>query len=264
MNTQDNKEEYVLVRQRVTNKPGVNSPGPMVTSPVLSGERTLPDFVVDNKLPEGKVAMASEGFRAAMSHLKLGKRAADGVFRVNTAQRFTYASSTNSLGNGVQSLVPGGSGVTEASVFGTLFDEQRCTAVTVHTRVYAKGTFPTPTLGAAWAVVYDPVNTGAYSSVVGTLVARQHLGPVAFAPDADAGTQTFSKSGFISKTFKIPEPVAPTQGTAPLQVGCSWYSTLDSTSGVGYLKLAADALGASTMSEWDLFVVYHMQYRSRT
>jgi hypothetical protein len=240
----------------------------VIVDSVLSTDSKEDDKQPCSTAPDRELVLA-EQMRAAMHHLRSSGGGGKGskskqVYRTRLAVRTVQTGSSNAFLGGVFALAPMSTSVTEATAFATLFDEWRCTSVTTHSRILAKGTFPTPTLGAAWIVVYDPANSGAYSSVVGGLVARQHYGPVAFAPDNDAATQSFTKSGYHTFRAKVPVPVAPTASSAPQPVGCSWVGTFDQTSIVGYLKCGADALGASTQAEWDLFVVYDMEFRSRT
>jgi hypothetical protein len=236
------------------------------TSPLDPDVVIVDDNETESKKPKPSVP-SLEAFHAAMAHLKVAGNKGHGgkgsTFRVTTAQRVSGTGSSNAFYGQVIVLQPTSTAVTEASNFAVLFDECRCTGVTLHFRVLGKGSFPLPTPGAAWALAYDPANSGAYVSVIGVLVAKKYMGPVAFTPNNDASTQAFTKTGYFSIKIKIPVPVAPTAGS-PVVVGSAWLSTSDVTSVVGYVKYAIDALGASTLAETDTFIQYHMEYRQRT
>jgi len=121
---------------------------------------------------------------------------------------------------------------------------------------------------AAWCLVYDANNAGAYTSVVGCLIAANHMGPYAFSvlgTSGDTGAVAVTPTGYYRKQFKVPNVVLPTGG-APSDVnevvGNGWFSCSDPSVVVGYLKFAIDSLNSA--ATYDLFVTYHMEYRMRT
>jgi len=160
-------------------------------------------------------------------------------------------------------LQPNSSGVTEAVQLAMLYDQARCLGVTVHARVTGNAT----TAGAAWMLVFDPANAGAYTSTIGASVSRQHIGPIGFndygsATPTVAVTATTS-SGYVKKQFRSLKN-APTTGASAGEVaGGNWFATSDVNATVGYLKWAIDAVAASFFGT-DLFIIYHMEYRSRS
>jgi hypothetical protein len=184
-------------------------------------------------------------------------------YRFNTATRYTTSGTSGAAFYPVATLLPNATSVTEATQLAALFDEGRCTGVTAHVAV--DGAF-TGGSGGAWALVFDPANSGAYTSVVGALVAGQHLGPVQYNNSGSHTTMSFSKTGYMTKTFKC-LAAAPTAalGTASEVVGSNWFGCLDTSVISGYLKFACDANpGGSGAVNVDLFIIYHMEYRSRT
>jgi len=244
-------------------------------SPQATAVPSVKDENRDQKSDQKQLAIP-ETMRMAMGHLKMtaagkrtGKRGGIGgirkPFSANVAARFTAIGTGNTALTTVETLQPNNtSSVTEASNFSTLFDEWRCLAFTVYMRVMTNtGTVSTPP--SAWASVYDPANAGPYTSVVGALLSTQHIGPVAMYRPNDSGMMEFTSNGYVSKTFKVPSALpSVTISGNPAVVGRSWTATTDITSSIGYLKIYVDPLGSGVIPEWDLFVVYHMQYRSRT
>jgi hypothetical protein len=184
-------------------------------------------------------------------------------FRTKIPIRFAGAGAANLLAANVFAIGPTLSSVTESSIFASVFDEVRCHGFSVHARISASTTITTPSV--AWALVYDPANIGAYTSVVGTVLADQVIGPVALTRQLDGGLSPETQSGYVKKSFKVPSasltPI-PTAGSPC--VGQAWIATSDIASLVGYLKLAVDALGAGVSAEYDIFVIFDVEYRSRT
>jgi hypothetical protein len=119
-----------------------------------------------------------------------------------------------------------------------------------------------PSATAAWAAVYDPANSGAYASVVGTLVSQKHLGPVA-VNDNNAAIFVETASGFRLMSVSVP-PVAPTAGTPVTNegVGSNWFACSDTAAVAGYFKWAIDGTASTPTAE--VFIVYHMEYRMRS
>jgi hypothetical protein len=194
---------------------------------------------------------------AKMIGSKLGK------YRTHTAIRFPLVGSSNSFVGTIQALTPNSSSVTEAAGFAATFDEMRVHGVDVLCRVSSSVQVVTPNV--AWALVYDPANTGSYSSVVGACVSSQYIGPVSLTHATDGGITPVTSSGYIRKTFVVPPAsLTPIPGAANPSVGQSWIATTDTASNVGYLKLAVDALGSGVSAEIDIFVIYDVEYRSRT
>jgi hypothetical protein len=191
------------------------------------------------------------------------KKKGSRIFKFDTATRYTVSGTSGTAFYPVATLLPNATSVTEATQLAALFDEGRCVGVTAHAAV--DGAFSGGT-GGAWALVFDPANSGAYTSVVGALVAGQHLGPVQYNNSGSHTTTSMSKTGYMTKKFKT-LAAAPTAalGTASEVVGSNWFGCLDTSVISGYLKFACDANpGGSGAVNVDLFIIYHMEYRSRT
>jgi len=198
------------------------------------------------------------------AHQKKGGKGGKWSYRpfcTDIAERTTLTSATGTAYFPVKILQPNSSAVTEASVFNGIFDEQRCKGITIHVRCSAATTVTG--VEGAWAVVFDVANSGAYSSVVGTVLTGQKLGPVALS--LGSGTNSFTKTGFITHRFKTLNTLPPTGANQEL-VGGGWFASLDTNGGgpnVGFLKYAVDAVTGATAT-FDTFIVYHMEYRERT
>jgi len=185
------------------------------------------------------------------------------IFRFNTAIRTSATGGSGTFLGTVFNLNPNGTAVTEAIGLAALFDEARCVGITFHLRVI--GNIVSSANNAAWAVVYDSANSGAYTSVIGTLVAAQHFGPVLINDTPNASSVVAqTKTGFELFRVKVP-PNAPTAGSgvASESVGNNWFSTQDINANVGFLKWAVD-VSTGIAYTVEAFIVYHMEYRMRT
>jgi len=184
-------------------------------------------------------------------------------YKTNVAIRSQVNTSSGAFYGGVITLQPNSTGVTEATQFAALFDQARCNGVSVCARVTGNST----TAAAAWAMAFDPSNAGAYTSTVGIMVAKQHLGPVGFNDYGSAtttvATTATTVTGYQKKHFKTMKTLPSTGASAGEVVGNGWFATSDVNATVGYLKWAIDAVAGSFFGT-DVFITYHMEYRSRT
>jgi len=181
-------------------------------------------------------------------------------YRCKTFVRDQSSGTVNTLYAPVLTLQPNATSVTEASNFAALFDEARCLGVTVYGRVEGINA------NGAWAYAFDPANSSGYASVGGVLLASQKAGPFAFnASTATSLAQlNVGSTGYVQKHFKTMAAL-PTAGTsAPNEiVGNGWFACSDTNVIVGYVKICIDAFTGMTPMV-DFFLVYHMEYRSRT
>jgi hypothetical protein len=197
-------------------------------------------------------------------------------FSCTTSARYTATGTSGVAAAPGYSLQPNASGVTEAAQWADVFDEARCVGITAHFRCLYKGDGSSTPGGVqgTWIVVYDPSDSAALTNVVTSLVYAQHFGPVQISGSGvntavgDApvyGTLAENRTGYYAKTFKPPLPLAPTAGASAVSedVGLGWFSTTDVAASVGYIKFYVES-AAGYIPIQDLFVVFHMQYRSRT
>jgi hypothetical protein len=229
---------------------------PSLTDPQGIGNST--DVKEEVSKPTSLVSIS----RTVLSSRSFGRKGALKPYRVDTAIRFGSSGSSATFYAPVIAQLPNSSSVTEAVQFATLFDEARCIGITAHARVDG-----TAAIGSgSWALVYDPgANSGAYTSVVGTMVSRQHIGPIAYNQTAATiQAATMTKTGYHSIKVR-PMRTNPTAGASAVSegVGNDWFSTSDVAANVGYFKFACDAVTGQAVTV-DLIVVYHMEYRSRT
>jgi len=188
----------------------------------------------------------------------------DQPYRIDLAVRVTGSGTANTFYAPVLNLQPNSSSVTEATNFAALFDLARCRAITF--KVRAAGSVAITNM-SSWAAVYDPGNSGAYTSVVGTLVAakKHRLGPIAFNEAAsNVSVSVVNSTGY--KTFAIDTtPIVATAGAAAVSEGVSgsWFACSDTSASVGYLKYAIDGETTNAVSH-DTFIIYHMEYAFRT
>jgi len=196
--------------------------------------------------------------------LASGMHSTDKPFRTNLSIRVNGSGTANTFYAPVLNLQPNSSSVTEATNFAALFDLARCRGVTFLTRAAGSAAI---TNMSSWGVVYDPGNSGAYTSVVGILVAahKHRLGPIAFNEAAsNVSVSVTNMTGY--KTLNIDTtPSVPTAGAAAVSegVGGSWFALSDTSASVGYLKYAIDGETTNAVSH-DTFIIYHMEYAFRT
>lgn len=227
---------------------------PSLTDP--QGIRNSTDVKDEKEKPTSLVALS----RSVMSTMA-GRRGARKPFRFNTGIRFSGSGSTSTFYAPTFPLLPNSASVTESAALLTLFDEARCLGITIHARVDG-----TAAIGSgSWAVVFDPANSGNYTSVIGALLARQHAGPVAYNQSSSTvQATTMTKTGYHSFSAKA-LGTQPTAGASSASegVGANWFSTSDVGAIIGYLKFACDVVTGQAVTV-DALVVYHMEYRSRT
>jgi hypothetical protein len=190
-------------------------------------------------------------------------RSATKSVKFNTVIRTSSTGSSGTFYAPVFNLTPNGSGTTEATTLASLYDECRCRDIEFRCRVAGNGLATSET---TWAVIYDPGNSGAYSSVVGTGVVEssRRIGPIALN-SVNPGTYTFTSTGFYDMKVKCP-PMSPTAGAGSVaneNVGSSWFATSDTAAIAGYLKWAVDAATSVTYTV-EAFICYNMEYRMRT
>jgi hypothetical protein len=259
------------VSNRLSNLDGPPSCTPSSAVLVTETKSPPPMSVNSSKPPVDPLRDFSERVHAAMEHLKLSKSSSKAgrskrggqVFRASVAVRAQSTSSTNSTLTTVVHLTPNSTSNTEASSFAALFDEWRCTAVSVKARCFDTVQTIGATSATGWGMVYDPANSGVYSSLVGMLLAKVHHAPIAFNR-GDGATQVLNGSGFEKLAIKVPRGAYAPTSLSPPDVGVDWVSCSDTASGVGYLKFFVDAFGSGASSEVDYFIIYHNEYRMRT
>jgi len=231
-------------------------------SPVVPETKTaVPQKSVLSGVSVSEMASLHRAFQRAnrSTHLKKGGKGKWNYrpFCTDVVERTQQTGSSGTAFFPVKTLEPNSSGVTEASLMGSIFDEQRCVGITINVRVTASAS---GVVEGAWAVVFDCANSGAYTSVVGTTLSGQRMGPIAM--NFASGTSSFTKTGFITHRFKTLNTLPPTGSNSEL-VGGGWFASIDTTAQVGFLKYAVDALSGGTATI-DTFIQYHMEYRERT
>jgi hypothetical protein len=141
----------------------------------------------------------------------------------------------------------------------------RVLRATIYTRVASSVAITVGDTPPAYAWAYDPANSGAFASVVGVLLTTQHVGPFALNNYTESGPLVENKSGYMKRVVKVPNPILPTAGasTANENVGSGWFATSDVSAVCGYWKGFVDG-ATSTVTGVDIFVIYDLEYRSRT
>lgn len=202
-----------------------------------------------------------DAMRMVMNRSGRGKKKM-APYRANVAARYGGAGSSATFYAPVFTLKPNDTTTTESVAFATIFDEARVLGITAFVRIDGN----TAIGDYSWAAVYDPVNSGAYTSVIGTLLASQHVGPICMnqSSSGTVATTPVNSTGYHRLSVKVPS-AAPTAGTtvASEGVGNSWFALSDTNVVAGYLKFACDAVTGNAVSVAAM-VVFHMEYRSRT
>jgi len=170
--------------------------------------------------------------------------------------------------------------VTESSAFASIFDEVKVTAITVHwsvgINVSASGgqsaSQPRGVLG------FDPTVSTALTSTSDGMELDQVDGPVSIAAGGvyslSATTTLYTgavsnvplastRTGFWTKTFKVPPAVVLNPDISSEIVGGAWVSTQATNAIAGYVKAWIEGTGPNTQSVLDAFIVMHVHYRSR-
>jgi len=155
----------------------------------------------------------------------------------------------------------------EWSSFQQLFDEVKVTGGVMHYHLQTAGGAPTD---IDFAVAYDPLNSGVYTSVVGVLVADQCqlkrmnnnqtttvVGPI-----------TTTESGFWHFPFKCPNGASKIASNAAVDVEVCTGEWADTTNSVspkfGYIKPYVAAAGSSIVVNISCYIVVDVMFRSRS
>ena len=162
----------------------------------------------------------------------------------------TAASSTSGAAAAQAPVIPVQPGASaEFSSLAILFDEFICDKLEF---IWNISVANSQTNDIDAAIAYDPINTGAYTSVLTVLEASQHHGPMQMGQTAKAvSPNPLTQSGFWRKTFVFPKgpSVQDPNATSRLAVG-QWTSTGVATTNYGNVKgyVTAASSGATTFS----------------
>ncbi len=180
--------------------------------------------------------------------------------RVLIVDRATVTSSANTALTTVTSLTP--LAASDATSFATVYDDARC--VSGETRFIpsaANGGVPASALvRCAFALAYDPSNSGVYTTVQQPLEARYHWGPAYFT--GNGLPQTTNGKGHLSLHWKPQYTLTP--GGSSFVIGGNWTSSTDTGAIVGYLKPYIEAAGAAIATQFDMYTMYILEFAYRT
>lgn len=223
------------------------------------------------KLGAGRIEINSGSPSLGSSWMKMmrgrNKFSRTNPYATRLVARYTGSGSSGTDYNPVAALqLNSSSAVTEAAGFAALFDEMRCTRVTFHIRARGSGSEAVSNSNSAWAFVYDPGNSGAYTSVAGVLIGSQHVGPIHFNTGTPSvGSLVETPTGYHRLVAVPPKPLLPTAGSSAVneEVGSGWFATSDTSATAGYLKGYMEAV-ASTIISFDAFAIFDVEYANRT
>jgi len=173
--------------------------------------------------------------------------------------RFNATTATSAFINTVEMLQPNSSSSTESTLLASLYDLMRCRSITFYARIVGNAT---GSLGA-WGMVFDPANPGAYTSVAGTLVADQKIGPIGYNPvTPNVGSLVESSTGYYKLVVTVPRNL-PTAGGGAVNeaVGDGWFGTADTSASCGFLKFAGDSVSGSGFM-LEAYAIFHCDWCS--
>jgi len=116
-----------------------------------------------------------------------------------------------------------------------------------------------------FAVAYDPLNSGAYSSVVGVLEASQFRGPYQHGNTGKACTPVcMNNTGFFRWLVRLPKGAQitnPVGGTDSVGV---WVSTATTSTVFGNIKGYVTASSAGVATTMQIYMRIHCRFRQRS
>jgi hypothetical protein len=197
------------------------------------------------------------------------KKVGANTVRVRIPQAMVqFVSAANTAFNTVSTLTP--LAASEATTYSIVYDTARCRGFWL--KLYGQVTttangVPTNAINTTTVqgLAYDASNNGSYASVEATLIAENHWGP--YCPNALP--QQYTGGGYGSgmpgkwSYVKIPKPVVD-PGLVTDLLDSNWVSSKDTGVVVGYLKPYLTAAGAATSSVMNVFVIFDMEFTSRS
>jgi len=189
---------------------------------------------------------------------KKGKGGVGNVVMTRLVAKYSTVSAAGAAITSVQALSP--LGVQDFSSYAALYDLVRVKKVEVMVRLESgvlNGSLD-------YAVAFDPSNLGAYASVADVLTARHHVGPLIAYGTVSVGTASVNKTGFQRFTARLEQERVTNDGTAANAVGGGWIGTSDTTAVVGWLKPYVSAAGGAIVQTLFYYVVYDVEFKSRT
>jgi hypothetical protein len=238
-------EGYILVKNPKTG--GDEKSGDPLSK---SGEAQGVDSVTSSKI------LMSPSFKAALS---AGKRQGN-VIQVRLVGSYTITSAAATALTQVQALSP--IAISDWSSFAAVYDLARVKGVLVHYRMTASAAV---TGAADFGVAFDPSNLGAYSSVSDVMTAKHHHGPGVVGATTTFGCLPTGRTGFFKiGPIRLEQQRVTNDGTAAAAIGGGWFGTSDTTAVVGWLKPFCASLGGALTSTIVYYVVYDVEFKSRT
>jgi hypothetical protein len=185
------------------------------------------------------------------------------IWRGNLVFRFDL---TSAAGGGINATIPVQPSLSsEYSALKSLYDEVKVTGGEVHYLVTTVGN--STAVGRFMGITYDPVDSGMYSSVAGTLEAQQHkLTSVSTATSSNLITPNSTVgSGLWHFSFRVPTGApARSVSVGTTQFSGEWASTTDSSDTWGFVKPFVELGGAALLTTLSGYCIMHAEFRSRT
>lgn len=228
-------DEYVLIR-RADTKNAVSETSPDEKRPIADSG-------------------PSKGLSNLMSRVRAHGAKPGGTIRVNLWQSIAQSQSTTALVT-ASALQPGSA--LSFSDFASVYDECRCTGVTIHAAA-SSGSLSFD----CWGVAFDPGTTGNSGSLANVLEHKYHIGPSRLPTQASSGPTdgVASKTGFLSVHGKTVKQFV--SSTTNDNIGSNWYPTNLTSSIIGYAKPYVENGAAGTVY-LRMFVCYDMEFKYRS
>lgn len=230
-----------------------------------SSVKVLPqDSVSDVKL--NTVPKLNSRFLARHLGNRSGKSSGAKPVNVRLVANYELAGSANTALDTVQALSP--IAVQDFSSFASLYDLQRTKAMTIYWRTASSSQINGAVAGG---FAFDPSNVGTYASLPDVLTAQQHVGPILMSGtsiDVSSLGTTSSSTHPGYHRFDVHLSTGKNKitndSTASNAVGGGYVGTSDTTAIVGWIKPYIQPMGASVSSSLSMYVVYDVEFSSRT
>jgi len=181
--------------------------------------------------------------------------------KVKLVGSYALVSSAATALSQVQALSP--IAVSDYASFAAVYDLWRVKHIRIRFRLGSSGAIAGSADGA---VAWDPSNLGAYASVSDVLTAQHHFGPICLlgSQATYAGTASVNGTGFHEFGFPLVDQRITNDSSAASAVGGGWVGTSDTTAIVGWVKPYINSLGGSLTSTLTMYVIYDVEFKSRT
>lgn len=182
--------------------------------------------------------------------------------KVVLSASFAITGAAGAAAFGSQALSP--IGVQDWTSYAALYD--LCRTIAVKFVIQPLVSSSPVTANAVWAVAWDPVNSGSYSTIPDMLTAQKFYGPVGFPGPQNITTIVHPTSFHKFNVGKLPTPKEQiaNNNLAGAVAGGGWIATSDTNYIIGYLKSYMGNIGAGLTPTLSVYTWYEVEFKSRT